>query len=100
MAANGDIGADVVLAHRNAHVDISGLAYPDVVRHCGQDVILQDPEAVAKREPEKVLFGTDRPICDVGEHLRLVAGLRISDEAKELILSGNAARVFGLSASR
>jgi hypothetical protein len=87
---------DVVLAYPNVHVDISGLAYPGVIELCGQAAITGNLEAVVTQQPEKVLFGTDWPICDVEEHLRLVASLPISDADKDRILSGNAMRVFAL----
>jgi hypothetical protein len=87
---------DVVLAYPSVHVDISGLAYPDVVKSCGQETISEILEDVAGRQPEKILFGTDWPICDVQAHLSLVESLHISDSAKGLILAGNAVRVFGL----
>jgi len=85
-----------VLACPNVHADIPGLIHPEVVQRCGQEAILQNLECVATRQAEKILFGSDWPICDVEAHLRLVAGLPIPDKAKDLILFQNAERVFGL----
>jgi len=80
----------------HVYADISGLAHPDVVRQCGREAIARNLEDVVTQKPEKVLYGTDWPICDVGEHLQLVASLSISDAAKKLILSRNAERIFAL----
>ncbi len=85
---------DVVLQYPNVHVDISGLAYPGVVEECGEGIIHRVLTDVATRQPEKILFGTDWPICDIGAHLSLVRDLRVSDGAKDLILHGNAERLF------
>ena len=41
-----------------------------------------------------MLFGTDWPICNVTDHVHLVQSLAIADEHKEMILSGNASRLF------
>jgi len=87
---------DAVLECPNVHADISGLAHPEVERLCGEKAIARILEEVATRKPERVLFGTDWPIGGVEEHLRLVAALPISDEARALLLSGNAERVFAL----
>jgi predicted TIM-barrel fold metal-dependent hydrolase len=87
---------DLLLRFSNVCADISGLAHPDVIRTCGQNAIMRSLEAVAGLCPEKVLFGTDWPLCDVGEHLRLVDSLCIPQRSKRLILGQNAAHLFGL----
>lgn len=87
---------ELVLSCPNVHVDISGLAHPDVIKICGKETIVHNLEDVATQQPEKVIFGTDWPICDVGEHLQLVSSLPISETAKALILSRNAERIFSL----
>ncbi len=87
---------DVVLRYPNVHVDISGLAHPEVVGACGKEAIAYNLQDLASQQPDKILFGTDWPICDVGDHPRLVTSLTTSDMAKTLILSQNAKRVFRL----
>lgn len=44
--------------------------------------------------PEKVLFGTDFPVCPVGRQLRAIVEAPIPDEMKEKILSANAERLL------
>lgn len=87
---------EVLLNYPNIYVDISGLAHPDVERHCGKEKIVEILADIAKQHPEKILFGTDWPICDVNAHLQLVSSLPISEALKALILSGNAKRIFSL----
>jgi len=87
---------EAIIGHPNIYGDISGLAHPEVVERCGKETIRETLESVMSVAPEKVLFGTDWPICSVADHLELVASLRISDEKKSWLLGGNARRLFGL----
>jgi predicted TIM-barrel fold metal-dependent hydrolase len=87
---------DLVLAYANVHADLSGLAHPQVVALCAEREIARILAEVARVQPEKLLFGTDWPICDVGAHLELVRTLPVSEGARALILGGNARRIFGL----
>ena len=91
---------DVLQDYPNVHADISGLAYPDVVARLGKAAIASILGEMVTQQPEKVLFGIDWPICDVGAHLDLVEALPITDAAKELILGHNAERVFPLELGR
>lgn len=45
---------------------------------------------------ERILFGTDYPVCNPGVYVGGVLAEKISDSAKELIFSGNAKRLLGL----
>lgn len=81
----------------NVHADISGLAHPTTIRFCGKDFIKQVLEETVVKAPEKVLFGTDWPICDVRDHIKLVESLNITDEARDLVFSGNANRLFKIA---
>jgi len=94
-----DACKEVVLEHNNAYADLSGLAHPDVLKVCGGKEIKRILKLVAKQNPEKILFGTDWPICDIGEHLKLVNSLDISDYNKAMILASNAEKVFPISNS-
>ena len=45
---------------------------------------------------ERILFGSDYPVCNAGMYVGGVLAERISDDAKEKILAGNAKRLLGL----
>ena len=87
---------DVVLANPNVHVDISGLAHPEVIEACGQGQIRRVLRQAASCRPDKLLFGTDWPLCDVKLHIDLVMSLPIPALDKQSILGGNALRLFRL----
>jgi predicted TIM-barrel fold metal-dependent hydrolase len=87
----------LVLGEPNVHADISGLAHADVVTVCGQAAIWDKVAKVVTQQPEKVLFGTDWPICAAQEHLHLVDSLPVSRAGKRLILGRNAARLLHLA---
>ncbi len=48
---------------------------------------------------ERILFGTDYPICNAKMYVNAVLGEHISDNEKELILGRNAARLLNLEES-
>jgi predicted TIM-barrel fold metal-dependent hydrolase len=52
--------------------------------------------AVEAVGPERVIFGTDMPLLEPFSQLAKVTTAEISQEAKELILGGNMARLLGL----
>ncbi|MDP2856674.1 MAG: amidohydrolase family protein [Bacillota bacterium] len=87
---------DVVLANPNVHVDISGLAHPEVIEACGLGQIRRVLRQVASCRPDKVTFGTDWPLCDVKLHIDLVISLPIPAADKQSIIGGNARRLFRL----
>ena len=45
---------------------------------------------------EKIIFGTDYPICNPKMYVNAVLGEKLTDKERELILSGNAKRLLGL----
>ena len=45
---------------------------------------------------ERILFGTDIPWSDPAKELRFIRALPLSEEEKDMILGGNAAKVLGL----
>lgn len=52
--------------------------------------------AVRKLGAERVLFGSDYPLFDAGYTLGMIEDAEIADEERELILYGNAERIFGI----
>ena len=45
---------------------------------------------------ERIIFGTDYPICNPAAYVGAVMGEKISDSEKELIFAGNAKRILGI----
>ncbi|MBE6376897.1 MAG: amidohydrolase [Lentisphaerae bacterium] len=76
-----------VAEHENIYMDISGtgLFRWDFISHfvevCGA---------------EKILFGSDMPVCNVGMNLYGTLFSRINREAMQLILAGNFKRIMGM----
>lgn len=70
----------------NVCLDLSGtgLFRYGLLRHLSKEGLI-----------ERVLFGTDYPICNPVMYVNAVLGERITDREKELILSGNAKRILG-----
>jgi len=87
---------EVLLAYENVYADVSGLADQGVMAACGTEAIASVLREVTLRRPEKVLFATDWPLCSVRDHMRLIESLNLSPGARELLLGGNAVRLFGL----
>lgn len=81
---------------RNVYADISGMTHPDVITLCGRNEIFSVLKIAAEHNADKMLFGTDWPICDVESHKQLVSSLPISDTNKALIFGMNAVRVFSV----
>ncbi len=70
----------------NVYLDLSGtgLFRYGLLRHLSKEGLI-----------ERVLFGTDYPICNPVMYVNGVLGERIPDHEKELILGGNAKRILG-----
>jgi uncharacterized protein len=88
---------ELILISQNVHADIAGLAHPEVETECGKETIKTVLEEVARRQPEKLLYATDWPICDTEKHIGLVESLDITDKARAMIFSENSTRLFKLN---
>ena len=54
-------------------------------------------EKTIQDRPDKVIFGTDWPMCDIKRQIELVESLKIDKETKERIFSKNAVEVYKLT---
>lgn len=88
---------EVVYKNPNVYADVSGLTVGDFEARYARLVTARVNEALAFiNDPDKLLFGSDWPITDMGGALALVRGLDATEEEREGLLWRNAARLFGL----
>lgn len=98
-------GAKLVAAH------MGGYNYWDEVEHClaGENLYFdtsyslhkmsrsQFMRVAAKHGFDKLLFGTDSPWGDQSEEVKRLIGVKLPEDVIDAILSGNAARLLGLT---
>ncbi|HET7274465.1 MAG TPA: amidohydrolase family protein [Longimicrobiaceae bacterium] len=88
---------EVIYKNENVVGDISGLTLGRFEERFERYMLQQLNEVVTfAGDPSSILYGTDWPICEMGSYLRFVRNLDLSEGERELILSGNAMRVFGI----
>jgi len=87
----------------NAYYRIDRQLYPlwerfgNLHLDCGSYGVHRGVEAVCARfGAERLLFGTDLPVHEVGGPMALVTGAAISDDEKQLIAGGNLRRMLGV----
>ena len=90
-----DICYDLTAAYPNIYYDISSLAHDKENLEKTQNSL----NRIVKRNPERVLFGTDYGMCSIKDHIDLVNSLDISNASKQTILCDNAIKLFKLSLS-
>lgn len=78
---------DIMKKCDNVYLDLSGTG---ILRYGVVKRLVSDVGA------ERILFGTDYPICNPHAYVGGVMGEQLSDSEKELIFSGNARRILGL----
>jgi len=87
--------AEVIYKNANVWADISGLVLGDIAEHFEAWLKEQVVEIIQfAGEPDKLLYGTDWPIVNMGPYLKLIDHLDLSPEDKEKILWKNTVRVF------
>ena len=78
---------ELMKRQENAYIDLSGTG---LFRYGVLKKLCSEVGA------ERVLFGTDYPICNLKMYIAGVLGEKISDREKELIFAGNAKRILGI----
>lgn len=85
----------------NIYFDTSALADKEVLDESGGiEKMREILERTVARNPKSVLFGTDWPMCNVSDHIRLINSLAISQNEKEMIFSKNVIGLFQLKGAR
>ena len=80
----------------NISYDTSALADEEVVLKTGANNIKFCLEELINKYNKKVLFGSDYGMCSIGDHIRLLNSLDISEDNRERVFSKNAVSLFGL----
>jgi len=88
--------AAVTSKNENVYADMSGLFYQRL--DPGMKLFLErkiEEFVHWNAHGEKLIFGSDWPICDVGDTIKLIKDNKnLSQKDKELIFSGNAKKLF------
>ncbi|MDR3574371.1 MAG: amidohydrolase family protein [Anaerolineaceae bacterium] len=82
---SGEAALNVAERRSNVLVDTSEIPFPQMVR-----------KAVDRLGPEKVLWGTDAPCCDIGHEILKVRLAGFSEEVQQMLFAGNYARLMGI----
>jgi len=89
--------AEVIYKNPNVFGDLSGFTVGDWQSRFERLMVQKVNEVVAYvNDPDKLMFGSDWPISDLGGYLAFVWRLDLTDAERDGILWRNAARVFRL----
>jgi predicted TIM-barrel fold metal-dependent hydrolase len=83
---SGESALVVAERRKNVLVDTSEIPFPEMVR-----------KAVERLGPEKVLWGTDAPCCDIRHEIRKVELAGLTETQQQLLFSENYARLMGIN---
>lgn len=87
--------AEVIYKNPNVWADISGLVLGDIESGFEGWIRDQVKEIIGfAGDPDKLLYGTDWPIVNMGPYLKMIHGLGLEDDALERILWKNTVRVY------
>lgn len=90
---------EVIYKNDNVMGDICGLTVGEFADRYERWALRRVNDVIAYLDrPDKLMFGTDWPISDVGSYLRFAEKLDMTDEEREGLMWRNAARVFRLPA--
>lgn len=89
--------AELIYKNPNVYADISGLVLGDVAEGFEEWLKGQVKEIIGfAGDPDKLLYGTDWPIVNMGPYLKMIRTLDLDEADREKILWKNTARVFKL----
>lgn len=89
---------EVVYKNPNVYADVSGLVLGDFEDRFEKFMLGQIREMILYAgEPEYLLYGTDWPISNMGSYIKFMNGLGLTDEALDMIMWRNAAKLFKIA---
>jgi len=81
----------------NIYFEIAAMADEEIAEKSGGIEKIREvlKKTIADR-PDKVIFGTDWPMCKIEEHINLLKSLGLDSKIEEKVFSGNAKRTYNL----
>lgn len=81
----------------NIYFETAAMADPEVIEATGgiekvKSVLVR----TIKDRPDKVIFGTDWPMCKIEDHINLIKELNLSNEERQNIFFDNAVKIYNL----
>lgn len=81
----------------NIYFELAGTADKEVLKKSGGvEKMRKILEMTVRDRPDKVIFGSDWPLCMIQDHIQLVKSLNIPIEHKENIFWRNAVKLYKL----
>lgn len=92
---------EVMYKNENVVADVSGFTLKHFEERFESYMLRQVREVIDfAGDRNKLLFGTDWPICDIGSYVRFIRKLELSESEVEKIFWHNSVRVFSLDLDR
>lgn len=81
----------------NIYFEIAAMADAEVIEKSGGiEKIREVLKKTISDRPDKVIFGTDWPMCKIEEHIELVRSLGMGKDVEKDVFFGNAVRIYKL----
>ena len=82
----------------NIYFETAAMADEEVIEKSGGIEKVREvlKKTIADR-PDKVIFGTDWPMCKIEEHIKLIKSLGLDSEIEESVFSGNSVKAYKLT---
>lgn len=82
----------------NIYFETAAMADSEVVEKSGGvEKIIEILQKTIADRPDKVIFGTDWPMCKIEEHIKLVKSLGLEKKTEEKIFRNNTIKIYKLS---
>ena len=88
---------EVIYKNRNVYADISGLFIGDFTQSVKSYYVNKIKELLSYvGDPHRILYGTDWPISDIESYIEFVQSLNLDQRESDLLMFGNAKKIFRL----